>query len=388
MNLAPCLRRWLAAAWLAAAAAAHADPLLEPELNETLLTVPPQAAGQPTLQATLFLPDGPGPFPLAVLNHGRLEGPTRRQPRWRPVDLVRGWLMRGWAVYLPMRAGYADSGGADDDVACPPIAARARDGGAQLRRAIDALAGRPEIDLGRIVVLGHSDGALTALGYAGRPHPGVKAVVNLAGGLRSGLSWCTWQDQLAAGVRDVAAGTGALPTLWLYAANDSFFDPALARRLVGAWGDGGGRARLVLLPAIGDDGHEQVLREPAQPLLWTFLGELLGPLELPTAVVQPRFADTAEPAPQASGWSKVEDVRNVPYLSERRRAVYREFLAQPRPRALALSEDGAIGWASDVYKPQRAALRFCNRSAAPGRPCRLYAVDDTVVWTAPAKDQP
>jgi hypothetical protein len=76
----------------------------------------------------------------------------------------------------------------------------------------------------------------------------------------------------------------------------------------------------------------------------------------------------------------VDSVRSVPHLSERRRETYRNFLNQPKPRAVAISEDGAIGWASDVYKPQRAALRFCQRSAAPGRPCRLYAVDDTVVW--------
>lgn len=379
---------------LLAARPALADPLLEPELNESLLTVPPKTREQPTLQATLFLPDGPGPFPVVVLSHGRNEGATRRQPRWRPTDLVRHWQMRGWAVYLPMREGYADSGGPDDDVACPDIAARGRAAGAQLHRAIDALVGRPELDLGRLVVLGHSDGALGALGYAAsQPHAGLRAVINLAGGLRSGLTWCRWQDMLADGVRALAAGRagmpGAVPMQWLYAANDSYFDHALARRLAQAWADGGGQASLLLLPALGPDGHEAVLREPAQALLWTRFSGLLQPLGLPVQVVQPRFADTGEPAPPASGYARVDSVRDVPHLSERRREVYRNFLNQPRPRAVAISEDGAIGWASDVYKPQRAALRFCQRSAAPGRPCRLYAVDDTVVWTeAPAPEPP
>lgn len=385
---------------LLAGLAARADPMLEPELNESLLIVPPQARDQPTLQATLFLPDGPGPFPVVVMSHGRSEGPTRRQPRWRPTDLVRHWQMRGWAVYLPMREGYADSGGPDDDVACPDIAARGRTAGAQLHRAIDALAGRPELDLGRLVVLGHSDGALGALGYAmARPHAGLQAVINLSGGLRSSLAWCRWQDMLADGVKALAAGRagppGAVPMQWLYAANDSFFDHDLARRLAQAWADGGGQASLLLLPALGTDGHEAVLREPAQPLLWTQFAALLQPRGLPVAVVQPRFADTREPLPPASGFARVDSVRDVPHLSERRREVYRNFLRQSKPRAVAISEDGAIGWANDVYKPQRAALRFCQRSAAPGRPCRLYAVDDTVVWTeaptpeaAPAARQP
>lgn len=384
----------LAWGWLLAAATALADPLLEPELNEQLLTVPPQAREQPTLQASLFLPDGPGPFPVVVMNHGRQEGATRRQPRWRPTDLVRHWQQRGWAVYLPMRAGFADSGGPDDDVACPDIAARARGAGAQLHRAIDALAGRPELDLGRLVVLGHSEGMLTALGYAtATPHAGLKAVINLAGGLRSGLGWCRWQDSLAEGLQTLARQAPRrpepLPMQWLYAANDSFFDHALARRWAQAWADGGGQAHLLLLPALGPDGHEAVLREPAQALLWAQFTTLLGPLGLPTQVVQPRFADTTEPMPRASGYARIDSVRDVPHLSERRREVYSNFLTQPRPRAVAISEDGAIGWASDIYKPQRAALRFCQRSAAPGRPCRLYAVDDTVVWTeSPAPPRP
>lgn len=388
----PTRRRWrtllrlLTLGLLTAARPALADPLLEPELNESLLIVPPQSHEQPTLQATLFLPDGPGPFPVVVMSHGRNEGATRRQPRWRPTDLVRHWQMRGWAVYLPMREGYADSGGPDDDVACPDIAARGRAAGAQLHRAIDALAGRPELDLGRLVVLGHSDGALGALGYAtAQPHAGLQAVINLAGGLKSGLTWCRWQDMLADGVKALASGhagpPGAVPMQWLYAANDSFFDHALARRLAQAWADGGGQASLLLLPALGTDGHEAVLREPAQPLLWTQFSALLQPRGLPVQVVQPRFADTSEPTPRASGFARVDSVRDVPHLSERRREVYRNFLKQSTPRAVAISEDGAIGWANDVYKPQRAALRFCQRSAAPGRPCRLYAVDDTVVWT-------
>jgi hypothetical protein len=235
------------------------------------------------------------------------------------------------------------------------------------------------------VVLGHSDGGLTALGYAStQPHPGLKAVINLAGGLKSDLPWCAWQDTLASGVRALAAGAARTdaPTMqWLYAANDSFFDHALARRLAQAWADGGARAQLLLLPALGSDGHETVLREAAQPLLWSQFTPWLQSLALPTQVIQPRFADTREPAPQASGYARLDSVRDVPHISERRREVYRSFLQQPLPRAVAISEDGAIGWASDVYKPQRAALRFCQRSAAPGRPCRLYAVDNTVVWT-------
>lgn len=386
------LRRALPAAALAIVAASHlpvaADAMLDPELNESLLIIPPKEAGQSSIQGTLFLPDGPGPFPLLVINHGRELGPTRHQLRWRPTDVVRHWQMRGWAVFAPMREGYAGSGGPDDDVACPDIAARARAAGAQLHRAIDGLAGRSDIDLARIVVLGHSEGALTALGYAaGRPHAGLKGVINLAGGLSSGLKWCPWQDMLVHGVGSLASGASdatAAPMLWLYAANDRLFDHALARRMAQAWAEGGARAQLVLLPAVGDEGHEQILREPAQSVLWSFFSDWMQTQGLPVKVVQPRFGNTAEIRPIATGYARVDSVRDVPHLNDSGREVYRSFLRRSHPRALAISEDGAIGWANDLYKTQRAALRFCNRSAAPGRPCRLYAVDDAVVWSESA----
>jgi pimeloyl-ACP methyl ester carboxylesterase len=47
-----------------------------------------------------------------------------------------------------------------------------------------------------------------------------------------------------------------VPTLWIYAENDSYFAPSLARRMAEAWRVGGGRVELALLPAFGLEGHE------------------------------------------------------------------------------------------------------------------------------------
>jgi hypothetical protein len=43
--------------------------------------------------------------------------------------------------------------------------------------------------------------------------------------------------------------------LWLYARNDSFFGPGLAKKLAFAWRSAGGNADLHQLPAYGHDGH-------------------------------------------------------------------------------------------------------------------------------------
>jgi hypothetical protein len=76
----------------------------------------------------------------------------------------------------------------------------------------------------------------------------------------------------------------------------------------------------------------------------------------------------------------------VPYLNAPRQAKYREFLNQPMPRAFAVSINGHYGAAwSNANAPSRdrreLALKYCREAA--GMECRLYAVDDRVVYAGP-----
>src|SRR5262249_22764018 len=77
------------------------------------LSIPLDANGQALrLEATAFHPDGAGPFPLVVINHGSPRtAADRRAPRWRPVEQSRWFVSRGYAVIIPMRRGYACSQG-------------------------------------------------------------------------------------------------------------------------------------------------------------------------------------------------------------------------------------------------------------------------------------
>src|SRR5690606_6772191 len=54
-------------------------------------------------------------------------------------------------------------------------------------------------------------------------------------------------------------------------------------------------------------------------------------------------------------------------------------LSKSLPRAFAVGPNGAWSWAEDGDDPIQRVLASCERSA--GQPCRLYAVDDYVVWT-------
>ncbi|HEX7891825.1 MAG TPA: hypothetical protein VF522_20935 [Ramlibacter sp.] len=94
-----------------------------------------------------------------------------------------------------------------------------------------------------------------------------------------------------------------------------------------------------------------------------------------------------QPRRIASGYAAIDDVDAIPYLSDRGRGEYRNWLQRPTPRAFALSEDGH--WystsglkpsdASLPRDPAERALLMCERVAH--QPCKLYAVNGAVVWT-------
>ena len=56
--------------------------------------------------------------------------------------------------------------------------------------------------------------------------------------------------------------------LWLYTQNDTFFAPALSRRMHEAYRAAGGNADYVLLPAFKKEGHEMFGQPDGLPL-WT-----------------------------------------------------------------------------------------------------------------------
>src|SRR5437764_890399 len=69
--------------WAQSNAGSGEGSQLDPQLHERVLGLPGDPAYPVTLQVTLMLPDGAGPFPLAVLNHGKELGDPRLAPRYR-----------------------------------------------------------------------------------------------------------------------------------------------------------------------------------------------------------------------------------------------------------------------------------------------------------------
>jgi hypothetical protein len=116
------------------------------------------------------------------------------------------------------------------------------------------------------------------------------------------------------------------------------------------------------------------------PIWWPVVRARLSAQGLPTSVVYPQFAAQPPMAlPSPTGFASLVDVDKLPNLKPSGREAYRVFLGRPAPRAFALASSGDWAWASEGDDPLRRALATCARKA--GEQCRLYAVNDDVVWS-------
>ena len=84
--------------------------------------------------------------------------------------------------------------------------------------------------------------------------------------------------------------------------------------------------------------------------------------------------------PRATGFAAIEDIGKVPLHDDAARQGYQRFLAVGLPRAIALSPDGRFwNWKAGDFDSITQALTRCSQAAK--QTCKLYAVDDDVVWT-------
>lgn len=265
MRLTVCLwgLGWMLSA-ISAGLHASAHPA-EPAVIEEVVTIPlPPAARWPGLVATVLRPEGPGPFPVAVISHGSPANAAERSRmgRYRAQAASREFLRRGYLVLLPMRRGYGDTGGpwAEHYSSCaaPDYTRAGQEAALDLLAAIDYLRALPYADAERILLVGQSAGGFASLAAASHNPPGVAAVLNFAGG-RGGNPQVhpgepCGAEQMARTLGRFARGI-RVPVLWHYVENDQFFGPAVVRRWYEAFERNGAYGRLVMQPPFGRDGH-------------------------------------------------------------------------------------------------------------------------------------
>jgi hypothetical protein len=167
----------------------------------------------------------------------------------------------------------------------------------------------------------------------------------------------------------------AYPTLWFYGENDSYFGPELVKRLYAAYTKGGGNAELVSYGRFKNDAHGMVGSRDGVKVWWPETERFLKKIGLPTDQV---VAIAEEPAMPPTNFAALDDVNAVPFLRDRGRAAYRDYLTRSGPKAFAISASGAWSWAEEGDDPVERVMASCQKNSR--ETCRLYAVDDNVVW--------
>jgi len=240
-------------------------PLPSPPLNERVIHIPMTVPGSSgtrrlTLEATLYRPDGPGPFPLVVLSHGTPRNPEQRVAQGRLTYSVQAWkfVSMGFAVVIPMRRGYGHSEGSYAEDEGPLDQANFYGAGVEsardLRATVEYVSSLPFIDPQRLILAGHSSGGFASLILASLGLPGVRGIINFNGGRGSAARFNCSPDRLIEACGR-AGRTTRVPTLWIYSENDSYFPPRLAREMHAAFQRAGGRGEFIMLPPFCEEGH-------------------------------------------------------------------------------------------------------------------------------------
>jgi dienelactone hydrolase len=226
-----------------------------------LVPFAPDVGAEGLMHVIVHRPRGDGPHPLVIINHGSPRTAADRAEFVSRFGAASAWFVqRGFAVALPTRRGYGPTGGgfAENFGRCdsPDYHGGGLATAQDIRSALLYMRQQSFVDPNRIVLLGQSAGGWGVLASAGQNLPGVVAIVNFAGGRGS-----RGPDNVCASYVLVRAARRFgervdIPVLSIYTANDSYFNPSLARQMHDAFVEGGARrARLLQLPAFSQDGH-------------------------------------------------------------------------------------------------------------------------------------
>jgi len=224
----------------------------------------PSADPAAAAQAVLFRPAGPGPFRLAVIAHASVENPIARaqMPLVEYRALATFLVARGFAVIVPQRPGHGATGGVyvESQSGCAE-ANYARAGNAtadSIAAALDFMRAQPFVRKDGALVIGHSAGGWGALALAARNPKSVARIVVFSpgrGGHADNVPGKVCAEEKLIAAAGAFGRTARVPVTWLVARNDTYFSPALSRRMADAFRSDGARVDFRVLAASGKEGH-------------------------------------------------------------------------------------------------------------------------------------
>src|SRR5690242_8016328 len=202
-------------AWgaLLAAAAAWGQTADKPPSYETAF----YPNGKLKIEAYVYKPEGAGPFPVVIYNHGSRAGYEREE---RPFAYVGEMLAHsGYVVVVPERRGYGKSDGATFDQVVgedrgPRFVARVQEETDDALAAVEFVKTLPYADMTRMGVMGWSFGGIVSV-FAASRSGAFRVVVDQAG---AALTW-DHSPAMQAALKE-AAGKIRIPLLGMVAKND------------------------------------------------------------------------------------------------------------------------------------------------------------------------
>lgn len=233
--------------------------------------------GKPVrLELLLRKPEGPGPFPTVVFNHGSTglgNNPDLFRRSWSSATVATYFVEKGWMVIFPQRRGRGASDGRYDEGFEPDRSGYSCQTNLSLSgvdRAVEDLdavmahvKSRADVQVKRILLGGQSRGGILAIAYAGERPESFIGVVNFVGG---------WMGDRCANATAINTSTFkrgakfARPTLWLYGDQDLFYALAHSRANFEAFLSAGGKGRFESYWVPGRNSGHLVI---AHPGLWS-----------------------------------------------------------------------------------------------------------------------
>ncbi len=297
-------------------------------------------------------------LPIALLTHGvsrtaqeNAEVTTGRL-RGQAVDMA----LRGYLAVGLIRRGFGRSSAYTRPRGCGTgsFLPSLRDQAADIEGVRKVVVERPDADPTRIVGLGVSVGGITMLAWADERPEGLIAIVNVSGGTGSTATDTNCDEPaLIAAARSFGDARNA-PSIWFYAANDTYFGPRVVSRMHEGFIARGGKAELHAFDAIGNDGHQ----------IWGLSDGRQRWLPAMDAFLRARGLPSFDPAPAT---------RIGANFDESGKRTLARYLAAPGHKVLMLSnrKRQVHTWrgAVDLADARTKGLEYCEKAA--GEKCRI-----------------
>jgi dienelactone hydrolase len=345
-----------------------------PYVTEEVLRIQGDPEDPVELVVTLFKPKLPGPYPVAVINHGSSGDKVVNAERMGIRLPGMYFLSRGYAVVVPMMRGYGGSEGRTKGAPCNFVE-RGLFNAKDIMQVVHNLSTRSDLDTDRVVVGGQSYGGWNALSVGMLNPPNVKGIINVAGGMGNG-SCKTWRMNMPFAAQIMGAKT-SIPSIWFYGDNDSTIQRTIWQEMHMQYTSAQPQptAELVAFGTFFRDGHFIQNYPEGMDILFPNFDRFLKQIGMPYANLLPDVLPI--PIPPATGYADISDTQALPLVNDAGRQKYQRFLEQDWPRAFVIASDGTALSVRGGIDPIGVAMQMCSETR---KTCQLYAVDDKVVW--------